>query len=182
MYCGPRLVCAVALALCALFSSLASAQTPGYKEYNAFAYFYEQTEGCDLFETYLDVFERWTPLESGLTEHSTTLKIDSLHYDTCEETYVSVVRGSMLIPDNAFRTQGLKTASVQTALSFTDSWTGEIVPVILDLRWTCDRARIDRAKPASTCAPLTLSGSVLVGSRDLMDLSSRQGELILWKY
>lgn len=180
MHCKLRLVCAVALALCALFAPLASAQTPGSKVYNAFAYFYEQTEGCDLFEIYLDVFERWTPLESGLTEHSTTLEIDSLHYDTCTETY-SVLQGSTLIPNNAFHTQGLKAASLQTAVSFT-TWTGEVVPVILDLRWTCDRARIDREKPASTCAPLTLSGSVLVGSRDLMDLSSRQGELILWKY
>jgi hypothetical protein len=171
-----RLICAVALALSVLLPSLASAQTEDL--YDAFAYFYHpDPNGCDLYETYFDVYERRTQPESKPVEHSTTIAIQSSHYDVCSDVY-SMIEGSAVIPASAFRHQGDKAASLQVAVNVTNRWGGEVVPLVIDLNWTCVSDPQGYRGLESRCAPVELAGSFMLGSMELMDSDSKQGELI----
>jgi hypothetical protein len=185
MFRNLHLTCAVvALMLGALFPCLASAQAEkGSKVYDAFASFYqEEPNGCTYFETFLDVYELSIRSGAGPVEHSSTIEFLSLQYDTCEDVPTSIVSGSVAIPANAFRSQGLKSASLTAAVNFTDRVGGAIVPVFFDLVWTCDRKNIDGNNSNGNCAPVNLSGSVLVGWRNLLDSQSKQGELSTRKF
>jgi hypothetical protein len=170
----------VTLTVSALAPALSSAQAgKGSKVYNAFAYFYDE-DPCAYFETYLDVFERSTRSAPGPMEHLTTIEFLSFHYDTCADVPVSIVAGTIAIPANAFHNQGLHAASLQASANFTDRVGGAIVPVLFDLIWTCDRRYIDN-NSNDACAPVVLSGTVQVGSRNLLDSQSVQGELSIYK-
>lgn len=140
-----------------------------FKNYLAWAYFYDAPPGCEYFETYLEVVERWTRYEPGPTTHTLTFIIHSIHYDACEDRAISFIVDSVEIPPNTFRSQGLKLASLQLAINFRAGVSGAIVPVILDLAWACDADDIGGKPSKGACGDVELSGSAWIGSRDLMD-------------
>src|SRR5215218_8401656 len=86
-----------ALAASALLPSPVQAQRT-VKYYVAYAYFYEDPEGCDYFETYLDVVESWTRYEPGRTEHTLTVYFKSIQYDACEDVPIFAIVDFVEIP------------------------------------------------------------------------------------
>ena len=183
-----RLTCAVAaLAASTLVPSLASAQTESKGKashgYNAWAYFWETNEdpeGCGQWETNLDVTERWVKSESGRMEHLIQLDFLSVGYDeTCSEWPTSIVGFTTVIPAKAFKSQGLKSASLQTWVQARD-FDGTVVPIAIDLVWT--GGLYSDGKNSHGFSGATVSGSLLLGSKNLLISSdSIYGELLAYK-
>lgn len=147
------------------------------KFYDAFAYFYDNPGGCEYSETYLEVFESWLRHERGRTEHTIKLSFQSLHYEACEDVPLSYVESFVEIPASAFHSQGLKSASLQFATNLRDWVGGASVPVLFDLTWSCQED-----KPYNGgCGLVELSGTALVGTRNLMDSESISGDLVSFK-
>lgn len=169
-------VCVLAALVATVLPTPAQAQRT-VKFYDAYAYFYDAPGECEYFETYLEVFESWLRHERGRTEHTIKLSFQSLQYEACEDVPLSYVEAFLEIPASDFRFQGLKSASLQLATGLTDWVRRESVPVRIDLTWSCQEE-----KPYhGGCGRVELSGTVLVGTRNLLDSEFIVGDLVSFK-
>ena len=148
-----------------------------YKVYDAYAYMFAAPADCEYINTTVDVFESWRAQnEGGRMEHAITLYFRSSDYDFCEDLLISYIMGSVEIPASAFRTQGLKSATLQVVIDFRDEALGAIVPVIFDLTWTCLESSREGKPSHGVCGIAELSGSVLVRGRNLVDSDNGYSE------
>jgi hypothetical protein len=207
LLCSLRSTCAVAaLAMSAFLPSLASAEVYHYRSSGpgASAGFSDFTSGCIASSVGLSVSKgRYT---EGEPEPSlgAYLNLFIVEYDLCtgEEYPVLISERFALvpIPVESFQTQGgvggLQSASLQVTVDTYNEFTGNVDPVTIDLTWTGMGPVTHGHHNENVSYPhirqilnflgtqrnATVSGSVIVDGRDLVNARLGSGTLSFMKY
>ena len=164
------------------FPSPIRAQDLFKASYVAYASFSDAPAGCEyLSNTVIEVLESWrSQAERQRVEHEVTLYFRTSGYD-CQGVFVPYVEGFVEIPTSAFRSQALKSATLQAAVDFRDEARGVVVPVIFDVTWTCEQSSISGKLSSGACENAEPSGTILVAGRNLVDSDYSEGQLVSFK-
>lgn len=150
--------------------------------YVAYASFSYAPAGCEyLSNTVIEVLESWrSQTERQRVEHEVTLYFRTSGYD-CQGVFIPYIEGFVEIPTSAFRSQALKSATLQAAVDFRDEAREVVVPVIFDVTWTCVQSSISGKLSSGACENAGPSGTILVAGRNLADSDYSEGQLVSFK-